>query len=93
MIARQVIEVLAAVRLGRAELPHHFLTFRIVRRALVAGKIAEMQHDVPLKRRSALVAAVFGLPDCLGQALPAELLSVPTCAHPVAQRLNVSAGI
>ena len=44
MITRQIVEMLARMLTRRAELPRHFGALFIVRRLLVTGEVAKVQH-------------------------------------------------
>src|SRR5947207_2435023 len=70
MVTGDVVEVLAPVLRERAELPHHFSTFFILRRFLITGKIADINRDIPVKRRRAILSTLLGLPNPIGERLP-----------------------
>ena len=71
MVADEVVEVLARVLGGDAVLPYDFLALLVTRRSLGPRHVADVEHDVPVEGRAALVAAVLRLEDRLGQAAAA----------------------
>jgi hypothetical protein len=54
MIARQIVDLLAMVPLEHTELTDDLLPFRVLRRALCAGHIAQIQRDIPCEARRTL---------------------------------------
>ena len=66
MVAGQIVKLLALVKSGRAELMPHQFTFIVFGRALIAGRISQVQCDIPLEGRPAVVAAPFAVADRVG---------------------------
>jgi hypothetical protein len=69
VVAGDVIELLAAMLLGRRVLPDDLSSFFVVGSGLVPRQVAQIDGNVPVKSRAAIGASLFRLPDRLGQAL------------------------
>jgi len=65
VIARQIVDLFAAMPCEHAELPDNLLAFIVFGQTLCARHVAKIECDIPIE-----AGRPFGLSDCGGQAFP-----------------------